>query len=81
MKTTLTILKIKRARLKLLCETKIVNVIATAALEQKVDLLKVSKFKEIFHDSDVYGGRVAYFKKDDMVGKVSIFPSGKMIIL
>lgn len=60
-------------------ETRIVNVVATAALGQRIDLEEIRKFKEIFHDSDVYGGRVAYFKTENMQGKVSIFPSGKMI--
>jgi len=60
-------------------ETKIVNVVATAALNQEVDLEELRKFDDVFHDSDVYGGRVAYFKTKTMQGKVSIFTSGKMI--
>jgi transcription initiation factor TFIID TATA-box-binding protein len=46
---------------------------------QELDFEELRKHKEIFHDSDVYGGRVAYFKSDNMQGKVSIFLSGKMI--
>ena len=57
----------------------IVNVVATAAFNQKIDLVELSQFKEIFHDSEVYGGRVAYFKTKTMQGKVTIFTSGKMI--
>lgn len=57
----------------------IVNVIATASMNQEVDFEALRNVKEIFHDSDVYGGRVAYFKKKSMQGKVSIFMSGKMI--
>ena len=60
-------------------KTAIVNVVATAAFNQKIDLVELSQFKEIFHDSDVYGGRVAYFKTKTMQGKVTIFTSGKMI--
>ena len=60
-------------------KTAIVNVVATAALNQKLDLDELGKFREILHDSDVYGGRVAYFKLSDMKGKVSLFASGKMI--
>lgn len=60
-------------------ESRIVNVVATAALGQEVKLDVLSKFDDVFHDSDVYGGRVAYFKTKAMQGKVSIFPSGKMI--
>jgi len=44
-----------------------------------MDFEKLRKFREIFHDSDVYSGRVAYFKTEQMQGKVSIFLSGKMI--
>ena len=60
-------------------ETAIVNVVATATLNQRLDLDELGKFREIFHDSDTYGGRVAYFKSPNMSGKVSIFASGKMI--
>jgi transcription initiation factor TFIID TATA-box-binding protein len=57
----------------------VVNVVATASVNQELDFDELRQHKEIFHDSDVYGGRVAYFKTDQMVGKVSIFCSGKMI--
>jgi len=60
---------------------KVVNVVATAALDRSVDLELLAKDfrKEVLFDSDIYGGRVAYFKSKDMTGKVSIFWSGKMI--
>jgi len=57
----------------------IVNVVATANLNQKLNLDEIGKFKEILHDPDIYGGRVAYFKSSNMKGKISIFTSGKMI--
>lgn len=60
-------------------KTEIVNVVATASLGTPIDLEQLRKFNEIFHDSDVYGGKVAYFKTSGMCGKVSIFFSGKMI--
>jgi len=60
-------------------KTTIVNVVATAALDQKLDLDELGKFSEILHDPEIYGGRVAYFKSPNMKGKVSIFPSGKVI--
>jgi TATA-box binding protein (TBP) (component of TFIID and TFIIIB) len=59
--------------------TTIVNVVATADLNQEVDLFELANLKEIVYDSEIYGGRVAYFKLSDMEGKVSIFSSGKMI--
>ena len=60
-------------------EAAIVNVVATATLNQKLDLDELGKFTEILHDPEIYGGRVAYFKSPNMKGKVSIFASGKMI--
>ena len=60
-------------------KTEIVNVVATASMEQQIDFEELRKFKEIFHDSGVYGGRVAYFKTEKMQGKVSIFNTGRMI--
>ncbi len=57
----------------------IVNVVATASLGQEMDFEEIRQFGEIFHDADVYGGRVAYFKTKQMQGKVSIFLSGKLI--
>jgi TATA-box binding protein (TBP) (component of TFIID and TFIIIB) len=60
-------------------KVKIVNVVATASVNQPMDFEVLRKCKEIFHDSDVYGGRVAYFKPESLQGRVSIFLSGKMI--
>lgn len=57
----------------------IVNVVATAALGQKIDLDDLGKHGEILHDSEVYGGRVAYFRSTEFAGEVTIFPSGKLI--
>jgi transcription initiation factor TFIID TATA-box-binding protein len=62
-----------------LVKVAIVNVVATANLNQPMDFEELRRYGEIFHDSDVYGGRVAYFKTKQMQGKVSIFLSGKMI--
>ncbi|WGM90148.1 MAG: hypothetical protein NUK63_03270 [Candidatus Bathyarchaeum tardum] len=58
---------------------KIVNVVTTATLDQEIDFEAIRKLDNVFHDSDVYGGRAAYFKTNEMQGKVSIFSSGKMI--
>ena len=60
-------------------EIEIVNVVATADLEQQVDLKKISQHPNIFHSPNKYGGRVAYLKTPFMKGKVSIFFSGKLI--
>jgi len=60
-------------------EIEIVNVVATADLEQPVDLLEISKLPYMIHSPEKYGGRVAYLKTPFMKGKVSIFFSGKLI--
>jgi len=57
----------------------IVNVVATAALGQRVDLEQLGKCPRIVHDSEIYGGRVAYFRSAEFAGEVTIFASGKMI--
>jgi len=57
----------------------VVNVVATAALGQEVDLDDLGRHGEILHDPEIYGGRVAYFSSSNAEGKVSIFLSGKMI--
>lgn len=58
---------------------KIVNVVATATLNQLTDFSKLKQFVEITHSPNIYRGKVAYFKASGMEGKVSIFQSGKMI--
>jgi TATA-box binding protein (TBP) (component of TFIID and TFIIIB) len=60
---------------------KVVNVVATAALDCSIDLdsLRERFPRRVIHNPEIYGGRVAYFKSKNMEGKVSIFPTGKMI--
>ena len=55
--------------------------VATATLEKPVDLelLRQQLPKHVTWDQDIYGGRVAYYKTEEMEGKVSIFWSGKLI--
>jgi len=60
-------------------ELEIVNVVATADLRQQVDLVDISQLPYTIFDSEIYGGRVAYLKTPIMHGKVTIFPSGKLI--
>jgi len=63
----------------LVMETEIVNVVSTADLKQRVDLHEISKLDHVIFDQEIYGGRVAYLKTPEMHGKVTIFPSGKLI--
>jgi TATA-box binding protein (TBP) (component of TFIID and TFIIIB) len=60
---------------------KIVNVVATAAINLHIDLDAIREQfpRQVIHDPKIYGGRVAYYKSKNMEGKVSIFPTGKMI--
>jgi transcription initiation factor TFIID TATA-box-binding protein len=58
---------------------KIVNVVATASLNQELSFVKLREFEEIFYNPELYGGRVAYFKTDPMIGRISLFSTGKMI--
>jgi TATA-box binding protein (TBP) (component of TFIID and TFIIIB) len=60
-------------------KSKIVDVVATATLNQTIDLDEIGQVNEFLHDSEIYGGCVAYFKTPEMQGKVSIFATGKMI--
>ncbi len=57
----------------------VVNVVATADLQQRVSLTDISHLPHTLHDQEIYGGRVAYLKTPEMHGKVTIFPSGKLI--
>jgi TATA-box binding protein (TBP) (component of TFIID and TFIIIB) len=44
----------------------IVNVVATVNLNQQIDLFELARCKEILYDSEIYGGRVAYFRSQEM---------------
>ena len=60
---------------------RIVNVVSTATLDSPVDIEYLPQLfpNEAVHNEEIYGGRVAYFKSEAMQGKVTIFPSGKII--
>lgn len=60
-------------------ELEIVNVVATADTRQNVDLIQISQLPYTIYDQEIYGGRVAYLKTPSMYGKMTIFPSGKLI--
>jgi transcription initiation factor TFIID TATA-box-binding protein len=55
----------------------IVNVVATSALSQVVDLDRVGALPFCLYDQGIY--RCAYVRAPSMFSKVSIFSSGKMI--
>lgn len=60
---------------------KVVNVVCTAILSSSVDILNLPHLfpDEVIYDQEIYGGRAAYFKSETMQGKVTVFPSGKII--
>ena len=64
---------------QMMMKLEIVNLVATGDLKQQVDLLKLSKLRNVDFDKNIYGGKVAYLKTENMFGKVSIFSSGKLI--
>ena len=58
---------------------KICNVVCTANLEQKVNLNEFIDMPCGIYDEAIYGGRCGYIKTPEMNGRVTVFPSGKMI--
>jgi transcription initiation factor TFIID TATA-box-binding protein len=58
-------------------EIKIVNTVSTADLEQKVDIGSFNEYEHLHSDLNLYS--CGYVKDDKMVGRVTIFASGKMI--
>jgi len=58
---------------------KISNVVTTGDLKQKVDITKFPDFPWGIYEKETYGGRCGYVHARGMEGKVTIFPSGKMI--
>jgi TATA-box binding protein (TBP) (component of TFIID and TFIIIB) len=64
---------------KIKSKLSIVNVVATANLNQKISIEKFVKFGWGIYDLAVYGGRCGYVKTPDMDGRVTVFQSGKMI--
>jgi transcription initiation factor TFIID TATA-box-binding protein len=62
---------------KLIPEVKIQNTVTTADLKQKIDIETFNEYEHLSSNLDVYA--CGYVKDATMVGKVTIFRSGKMI--
>ena len=58
-------------------EIEIVNVICTMDLNQKIKIKSFNRFRFLSCDIDIY--KCGYVKDDKMIGKVSVFESGKII--
>ena len=57
----------------------IVNVVATADLSQKLSITKLNNYPWGIYDEATYKGICGYIKSPEMIGKVTVFSSGKMI--
>ena len=62
---------------KLRKEIAIQNVVSTADLKQSVELISFNKYTHLSSNLELY--KCGYVKDDKMIGRVSVFASGKMI--
>ena len=67
----------QRLELKLLSEIKIQNIVCTGNLKQEIDITSFNKFKHLSANLNLY--RCEYVKDDTMMGKVTVFRTGKLI--
>ena len=58
-------------------EIQIVNVVCTADLKQEIDLISFNKHKDLSANLDLY--HCGYVKNENMVGRVTVFRTGKLI--
>ncbi len=58
---------------------KITNVVVTADIKQSVDVRRFINYAWGIYDNEIYGGRCGYIKDRSMQGRVTVFPSGKII--
>ncbi len=63
--------------IKLFHELKIQNTVTTADLKQEIDIASFNKYKHLSSNLELY--RCGYVKDDVMVGRVTVFRTGKMI--
>ena len=55
------------------------NVVCTANLGQQINVTKLASVPCGIYDEAIYSGRCGYVKTPEMDGRVTVFPSGKMI--
>ncbi len=67
----------QKLELKLIPEVKIQNTVTTADLKQEIDIGSFNKYKHLSSNLNLYA--CGYVKDETMVGRVTIFKSGKMI--
>jgi transcription initiation factor TFIID TATA-box-binding protein len=62
---------------KLVPDVKIQNIVTTADLKQEIDIVSFNEYKHLSSNLDLYA--CGYVKDDSMVGRVTVFKSGKLI--
>ena len=67
----------QRIKPKLFPEIKIQNIVCTGDLKQEIAIGTFNKYKHLSSNLDLY--RCGYVKDDSMVGRVTVFHSGKLI--
>lgn len=58
-------------------EVKIQNTVTTADLKQKIDIASFNEYEHLSSNLDLY--RCGYVKDNSMVGRITVFGSGKLI--
>lgn len=67
----------QKSESKLNPEIKIQNTVSTADLKQKIDIASFNKYEHLSSNLELY--RCGYVKDESMVGRVTVFASGKLI--
>ena len=67
----------QRLAIKLRPEIKIQNTVCTADLKQEINIASFNKYKHLSSNLELY--RCGYVKDDVMVGRVTVFRTGKLI--
>ncbi len=67
----------QRLESKIVPEIKIQNTVCTGDLKQEISIDSFNKYKHLSSNLDLY--RCGYVKDDSMVGRVTVFRSGKLI--
>lgn len=67
----------QKSAIVLIPELKIQNIVCTADLKQRVDIASFNEFEFLRSNLDLY--RCGYVKDNTMVGRTTVFASGKLI--
>lgn len=67
----------QRLAVKLRAEIKIQNTVCTADLKQEIDIASFNEYTHLSSNLDLY--RCGYVKDETMIGRVTVFRTGKLI--